>query len=139
MKWTKDQERVITERDRNILVSAAAGSGKTAVLTERIIRLLKEGADIRKFLVITFTNASASDMKEKIRKALSKEPSLAYQLRKLSTQRSDDRIARGGDRTMDTKSSAARPTFAQNRRNRREALAECPRRFRTTTQRNCAA
>lgn len=85
MKWTKDQERVITERDRNILVSAAAGSGKTAVLTERIIRLLKEGADIRKFLVITFTNASASDMKEKIRKALSKEPSLAYQLRKLST------------------------------------------------------
>lgn len=84
MRWTSEQQRVISERHRNMLVSAAAGSGKTAVLTERIISLLREGVDIRSLLVITFTNASAADMKEKIRRALSKDPSLSNSLRKLS-------------------------------------------------------
>ncbi|WP_459129536.1 UvrD-helicase domain-containing protein [Guggenheimella bovis] len=83
MKWTPSQERVINERGKNILVSAAAGSGKTAVLTERILTLLREGEDITKFLVITFTNASAKDMREKIHKALRKDPSLKDALRAL--------------------------------------------------------
>ena len=63
--FTKDQEKVILERKKNILVSAAAGSGKTAVLTERIIRLVSEGdekCDIDRLLVVTFTSAAASDL-----------------------------------------------------------------------------
>ena len=74
--FTKDQEKVILERNKNILVSAAAGSGKTAVLTERIIRLVSEGdekCDIDRLLVVTFTSAAASEMRERIRTALSRK------------------------------------------------------------------
>lgn len=71
MKWTKEQQRIIDLRNSNILVSAAAGSGKTAVLVERIINLIKnENEDIDNFLVVTFTNAAAAGMKQKIQKAL---------------------------------------------------------------------
>lgn len=71
MEWTKDQKRIIDLRNSNILVSAAAGSGKTAVLVERIINLVKnENKDIDEFLVVTFTNAAATAMKQKIQKAL---------------------------------------------------------------------
>lgn len=71
MEWTKEQKRIIDLRNSNILVSAAAGSGKTAVLVERIINLVKnENEDIDKFLVVTFTNAAAAGMKQKIQKAL---------------------------------------------------------------------
>ncbi|MDD2968543.1 MAG: helicase-exonuclease AddAB subunit AddA [Lachnospiraceae bacterium] len=76
VKFTKDQEKVILERNKNILVSAAAGSGKTAVLTERIIRLVSEGedkCDIDRLLVVTFTSAAASEMRERIRTALNKK------------------------------------------------------------------
>ena len=71
MDWTDKQKRAIGIRNSNILVSAAAGSGKTAVLVERIVELiLNEKVDIDKFLVVTFTKAAASGMKRKIQSAL---------------------------------------------------------------------
>lgn len=71
MEWTREQKRIIDIRDSNILVSAAAGSGKTAVLVERILNLVKnENKDIDEFLVVTFTKAAAAGMKQKIQKAL---------------------------------------------------------------------
>ena len=74
MKWTKEQQQAIDERGRNILVAAAAGSGKTAVLVERIKKLIiEDGVPIDRMLIVTFTNAAAAEMKEKIRKALHKE------------------------------------------------------------------
>ena len=74
MKWTEKQQEAISIRDKNILVSAAAGSGKTAVLVERIKGLLLEdGAELSRMLIVTFSNAAASEMKEKIVAALSKE------------------------------------------------------------------
>lgn len=73
MKFSLSQQEVIDLRNKNILVSAAAGSGKTTVLVERIIKLLiNEKEDIDKFLIVTFTNAAASGMKQKIHKALVK-------------------------------------------------------------------
>ena len=71
--FTLDQQRVIDTRNKNILVSAAAGSGKTAVLVERIIRRImdpKEPVDIDKMLVVTFTNTAAASMKERISNAI---------------------------------------------------------------------
>ena len=75
-KWTESQQKVIDTRDRNLLVSAAAGSGKTAVLVERIISMISEGEhlmDIDHLLVVTFTNAAAAQMRERIGKALDKK------------------------------------------------------------------
>ena len=72
-KWTKDQQLVIDLRDRNILVAAAAGSGKTAVLVERIIEEIteeKKPKDIDKLLVVTFTKAAAAEMRTRIGNAL---------------------------------------------------------------------
>lgn len=72
-KWTKEQQQVIDLRKRNILVSAAAGSGKTAVLVERILQLVMEEehpVDIDRLLVVTFTNAAASEMRERVSLAL---------------------------------------------------------------------
>ena len=74
--WTKDQQKVIDLRNRNILVSAAAGSGKTAVLVERIITMItdkEKPVDIDKLLVVTFTNAAAAEMRERIGKAIEKK------------------------------------------------------------------
>lgn len=71
--WTKEQQKVIDLRDRNILVSAAAGSGKTAVLVERIISMITEGSspiDIDKLLIVTFTNSAAAQMRERISEAI---------------------------------------------------------------------
>ena len=75
MKWKDKQQKVIDTRDRNILVSAAAGSGKTAVLVERIIKMITDEenpTDVNQLLVVTFTRAAASEMKERIREALEK-------------------------------------------------------------------
>lgn len=72
-KWTPEQRQVIRARDRDLLVSAAAGSGKTAVLVERIIRMLTDPdapLDVDQLLVVTFTRAAAHEMKEKIRRAI---------------------------------------------------------------------
>ena len=76
VKWTEEQQKVIQLRNRNILVSAAAGSGKTAVLVERIITMLTEDdppVDVDKLLIVTFTEAAASEMKERIRLAIEKK------------------------------------------------------------------
>lgn len=74
MKWTEKQQQAIDERNKNILVAAAAGSGKTAVLVERIKKLIiEDGVPIDRMLIVTFTNAAAAEMKEKIRTALYKE------------------------------------------------------------------
>ncbi len=76
MKWTEKQKQVIDSRNRNLLVSAAAGSGKTAVLVERIISMISEGPsplNIDQLLVMTFTNAAASEMRERIGAAVEKK------------------------------------------------------------------
>ena len=75
VQWTEEQREVIDVRGKNILVSAAAGSGKTAVLVERIIeRLTKEEPplDVDRLLVVTYTEAAAAEMKERIRDAIEK-------------------------------------------------------------------
>ncbi len=74
VKWTPEQLAAISLKDRTLLVSAAAGSGKTAVLTERIIKKLTDKdspADISRFLIVTFTKAAASELKTRISKAIS--------------------------------------------------------------------
>lgn len=76
VKWTGEQQKVIDLRNRNILVSAAAGSGKTAVLVERIIRRLTEDdtpTDVDRLLIVTFTEAAAAEMKERISAAIEKK------------------------------------------------------------------
>ncbi len=78
--WTKEQELAINKDNSNIIVSAGAGSGKTAVLTARVIRKLKDGININKLLVLTFTNEAAGEMKDRIREAIAKEESLKEQL-----------------------------------------------------------
>jgi ATP-dependent helicase/nuclease subunit A len=89
--WTKAQQKVIDTRNKNLLVSAAAGSGKTAVLVERIISMISEGVnplDIDHLLVVTFTNAAAAQMRDRIGKALDKklthEPANAHLQRQVS-------------------------------------------------------
>ena len=75
MSWTKEQEQVIQLQNRNILVSAAAGSGKTAVLVERILNkmLRKENpVDIDRLLIVTFTRAAAGEMRERLTAAIEK-------------------------------------------------------------------
>ena len=69
--WTDEQLRAIEARGGNILLSAAAGSGKTTVLVERVLRLIaNDGADISRMLVVTFTRAAASDMRAKLSRQL---------------------------------------------------------------------
>lgn len=87
-QWTKEQQQVIETRDKNMLVSAAAGSGKTAVLVERIIsRVLDQEnpVDIDRILVVTFTRAAAAEMRERvllaINRALEEDPGNTYLLR----------------------------------------------------------
>ncbi len=73
-KWTIEQSEAITDRNRSLLVSAAAGSGKTAVLVERIIGKItdvEKPVDLDRLLVVTFTNSAAMEMKERISDAIS--------------------------------------------------------------------
>ncbi len=72
-EWTLDQQAVIHSDARELLCSAAAGSGKTAVLVERVVRMIRENVPVDRFLIVTFTTAAASEMKEKIRKRLREE------------------------------------------------------------------
>ncbi len=76
MNWTKEQLEAINQTGSNIIVSAGAGSGKTTVLTERVITKLKSGIKLNELLILTFTNNSAHDMKNKIKKAINKNPEL---------------------------------------------------------------
>lgn len=73
MNWTIEQLSAINESGKNIIVSAGAGSGKTAVLSERVLRELKEGVSLDNLLILTFTNLAALEMKERIRKKIIKE------------------------------------------------------------------
>ena len=73
-KWSSAQLRAIEERGKNLLVAAAAGSGKTSVLVERIIRRILQGeTDVDRLLVVTFTKAAAAEMRERIEAALAQE------------------------------------------------------------------
>ncbi len=77
--FTKEQQKVIDLHGRNILVSAAAGSGKTAVLVERIIRMIcreEDPVDIDRLLIVTFTNAAAAEMRERISQGITRELAL---------------------------------------------------------------
>ena len=80
MKWTSEQLEAIDKDNTSIIVSAGAGSGKTAVLTERVIRKIKDGVNINELLILTFTNKAALEMKERIRKSLKKYPEFKSQL-----------------------------------------------------------
>ncbi len=70
MNWTEEQLQAIMTEGGNVIVSAGAGSGKTAVLSERVLRKVKDGIHIDQLLILTFTNAAAKEMKERIRKKL---------------------------------------------------------------------
>lgn len=70
VKWNREQNIAIHARAKDILVAAAAGSGKTAVMVERVVRLILSGVPLEKMLIVTFTNASTAEMKSRIRKAL---------------------------------------------------------------------
>ena len=86
--WTQQQKDAIEDRGHSLIVCAAAGSGKTAVLVERIVQLVKEGCPIEKMLVVTFTNAAAGEMRLRIGEALLKaareRPELSAQAMALS-------------------------------------------------------
>jgi len=79
-RWTNEQLEAIKKDGQNIIVSAGAGSGKTAVLSERVINKLNKGIHINELLILTFTRAAAEEMKDRIRKKIKKEPSLAHEL-----------------------------------------------------------
>ena len=69
-RWTDEQKSAINEKGRNIIVSAAAGSGKTSVLSERVCRFVADGGDIERLLVVTFTKAASKEMRSRIRKKI---------------------------------------------------------------------
>lgn len=100
VKFTEEQQSVIDARKSNILVSAAAGSGKTAVLVRRIIGLIEEGCDVDHLLVVTFTKAAASQMKEKITEAIMK--SLSEDPENLHMQRQETLIHNAQITTIDS-------------------------------------
>ena len=85
MAWTEEQQRAIDLEGTNILVSAGAGSGKTAVLTERVKRKVSSGISVSSLLILTFTNAAAAEMKERIRKALQETPGLREEALKVDS------------------------------------------------------
>ena len=76
IKFSKEQLLAIYSKGQNIIVSAGAGSGKTAVLTKRITEILKSGQNASKLLVLTFTKAAASEMKERVIAAMNKDEKL---------------------------------------------------------------
>ena len=84
-KWTKEQQEAIDLDGENIIVSAGAGSGKTAVLTERVIRKLESGISINKLLILTFTKLAASEMKLRIRNEIKKRIELSEELKKIDS------------------------------------------------------
>ncbi|MBQ7865295.1 MAG: UvrD-helicase domain-containing protein, partial [Clostridia bacterium] len=73
MPWTKEQQSAIDARNHTILVSTAAGSGKTAVLVERIVGLIREGYRMERMLIVTFTRAAAAEMRQRLNQRIAKE------------------------------------------------------------------
>ena len=84
-KWTKEQEEAIVKSGSNIIVSAGAGSGKTAVLSERVINKIQNGIHVNELLILTFTRAAADEMKDRIRKKIGKIPEFKDELTLLSS------------------------------------------------------
>ena len=82
MNWTEDQRSAIEARNDSVLVSAAAGSGKTAVLVERVLSLLRQGGRVDRMLIVTFTRAAAGEMRERIGAQLEKEAAQNAHLRR---------------------------------------------------------
>ena len=83
--WTKKQDEAIREEGCNIIVSAGAGSGKTAVLTERVLRKLKSGVGIDKLLILTFTKLAANEMKTRIKEEIKKRIELSSDIKKIDS------------------------------------------------------
>ena len=103
VRFTEEQQKVIDTRNRNLLVSAAAGSGKTAVLVERIIQMItdpKHPMDIDRLLVVTFTNAAAAEMRERIQIAI--EQRLAMEPENLHLQKQSALIHKAQITTIDS-------------------------------------
>ena len=84
MQFTPEQQAAIDARNESVLVSAAAGSGKTAVLVERVLSLLREGGRIDRMLIVTFTRAAAGEMRERIGRRLDQEGAGSAHLRRQS-------------------------------------------------------
>ena len=80
MAWTKEQEQAIYDSGSNIIVSAGAGSGKTAVLSERVLQKVLNGTHVNELLILTFTKAAAEEMKSRIRKNISSRKELSKEL-----------------------------------------------------------
>ena len=78
VKFSNEQEQAINAENKNYLISAVAGSGKTAVLTERIYRIAKREKTLDRFLVLTFTNLAAGEMKNRVRKKLMEDAELEF-------------------------------------------------------------
>ena len=83
--WTKEQKEAIEKSNSNIIVSAGAGSGKTAVLSERVLNKLENGIHVNELLILTFTRAAADEMKNRIRKKISKIPEYKKELNLLNS------------------------------------------------------
>ena len=79
MGLTAEQQLAVDKSNTNIIVSAGAGSGKTTVLKERVLRELKQGVNINNLIILTFTNNAAQEMKERIRKIISSNPDVSEQ------------------------------------------------------------
>lgn len=84
-RWTKEQEEAIVSDGKNIIVSAGAGSGKTAVLSERVLHKIENGIHVNELLILTFTRAAADEMKDRIRKKISGKEELKSELTLLSS------------------------------------------------------
>ena len=84
-RWTEDQLKAIETSGSNILVSAGAGSGKTAVLSERVIYKIENGIHVNELLILTFTKAAAAEMKNRIRKKIASNPNMQEELNLLNS------------------------------------------------------
>ncbi len=133
-QWNERQRMAIDARGKSVVVSAAAGSGKTSVLTERVLRLIEEGEDIENMLIVTFTNLAASEMRERIYKRLqdagTASPRLAAQAEKcafadISTLHAFcGRLIRDNFEYAGTSPSFAIASDAETARLRQEAMAQ---------------
>ena len=93
-RWTDEQWQAIEKSGSNILVSAGAGSGKTAVLSERVIHKIEHGIHVNELLILTFTKAAASEMKDRIRKKIASNPELKDELNSINSLNTIESIAR---------------------------------------------
>ena len=84
-RWTNEQQEAIDKSGCNIIVSAGAGSGKTAVLSQRVLQKIESGIHVNELLILTFTKAAASEMKDRIRKKIASNPELKDELNLLNS------------------------------------------------------